>query len=247
VHSLMFGPDAGPLAGLLDAWLLPLALLTVVAGTLGVLASRRLAEQAAYLVVVSAGTLLTAFGLGGADAFAAGLYYLAHTTFAAASLFLLADILGRVRGATGDRLVAGPALPRPQLLAGIFLLVALAVSGMPPLSGFIGKWLILQASLGQPGMQWVLAILLVTSLLGIMALARSGSRLFFKVDEQALAAAAPRLGDLGAPLALAIAGVLMVIYAGPMYDFAQATAEQLVQPGSYLAAVLQASSMGGAQ
>jgi multicomponent K+:H+ antiporter subunit D len=244
VHSLMFGPDAGPLAGLLDPWLLPLALLTVVAGTVGVLASRRLAQQAAYLVVVSAGTLLTAFGLGGAAAFAAGLYYLAHTTFAAAALFLLADVLGRARGAIQDRLVAGPDLPRGQLLAGIFLLVALAVSGMPPLSGFIGKWLILQASLGDPHMAWVLGVLLVTSLLVIMSLARSGSRLFLKVDDGAVAATPPRLGDLGAPLALALAGVGMVVYAAPLYEFGQAAAAQLVQPAGYLAAVLQSLAGG---
>jgi len=244
VHSLMFGADAGPLAGLFDPWLLPLALLTVVAGTVGVLASRRLAQQAAYLVVVSAGTLLTAIGVGGADAFAAGLYYLAHTTFAAAALFLLADVLGKTRGATQDRLVAGPNLPRGELLAGLFLFIALAVSGMPPLSGFIGKWLILQASLGEPDMPWVLGVLLVSSLLVIMALARSGTRLFFKIDENTVASVAPRLGDLGPMLALAIAGLSLVIYAGPLYEFGHAAAVQLVQPGGYLSAVLQPAAGG---
>ncbi len=245
MHSLMFGPDAGPVAGLLDPWLLPLALLTVVAGTVGVLASQRLSDQAAYLVVVSAGTLLTAFGVGGAEAFAAGLYYLAHTTFAAAALFLLAGVLARTRGDTGDRLVAGPRLPRGELLGGVFLWVALAVGGMPPLSGFIGKWLILQASFCSPGMPWVLAVLLVTSLLVIMALARSGSRLFFKIDDGAVAAAPPRMADLGGVLGLAIVGLALVIYAGPVYEFGQAAAAQSVQPGIYLSAILQAAPPGG--
>ena len=45
VYSLIFGPDSGPAAGLLDPWLLPLALLTVVTGTVGVLASRRLRSR----------------------------------------------------------------------------------------------------------------------------------------------------------------------------------------------------------
>ena len=139
VYSLLFGPDSGPAAGLLDPWLIPLALLTVAAGTLLMLASRRLSQQAANLVVVSAGTLLTAFGLGGIDAVAAGIYYLAHTTFAAAALFLLADVVSRARGEYADRLVTGPDLPRGQLLAGVFLLIAIAVSGLPPLSGFIGN------------------------------------------------------------------------------------------------------------
>jgi multicomponent K+:H+ antiporter subunit D len=244
VHSLMFGPDAGPLAGLLQPWLLPLALITVVAGTVGVLASQRLSQQAAYLVVVSAGTLLTAFGIGGSEAFAAGLYYLAHTTFAAAALFLLADVLGRARGATHDRLVSGPELPSGQLLAGVFLLIALAVGGMPPLSGFIGKWLILQASMGQPGMPWVFGVLLVTSLLVIMALARSGTLLFLKIDEGAIASAPARAADLGAPLVLALVGIGLVVYAGPLYEFGQAAAIQLSQPGNYLAAVLQSTAGG---
>ena len=244
VHSLMFGPGSGPAAGLLDPWLLPLALLTVVAGTVGVLASRHLAQQAAYLVVVSAGTLLTAFGLGGEAALAAGLYYLAHTTFAAAALFLLADILGRARGAVHDRLTAGPSLPHGQLLAGGYLLIALAVSGLPPLSGFIGKWLILQSSLGGTWMPWVLGVLLVTSLLAVIALARSGSQLFFKIDPGTSAGAATRLGDLTAPLLLVLLGIAMVLYAGPVYEFSQAAATQLVRPDAYLDAVLQTGAGG---
>jgi multicomponent K+:H+ antiporter subunit D len=242
MHSLLFGPEAGPVAGLLDPWLLPLALLTVVLGTIGVLASRRLVQQAAYLVVVSAGTLLTAFGLGGAEAFAAGLYYLAHTTFAAAALFLMADLLTRLRGDRKDELRAGPKLPNGELLGGIFLVIALAVGGMPPLSGFFGKWLILHASLDDPRMPWVLAVLLFTSLLVIMALARSGSRLFFKIDEESSAAGAPRMADLGGPVLLAIAGIAMVIFAGPVYEYGQAAAVQLMQPGEYLSAVLQAAT-----
>lgn len=244
VYSLMFGPDSGPVAGLLDPWLLPLALLTVVSGTVGVLASRRLAQQAAYLVVVSAGTLLTAFGLGGAEAVAAGLYYLVHTTFAAAALFLLADIVGRARGAIHDRLVIGPGLPRGQLLAGVFLLAATASSGLPPLSGFIGKWLILQSSMHSPWMPWVLSVILVTSLLGIMGLARSGSQLFYNTDPALPAGTTTRLGDLAAPFVLVLAGMALVVFAGPLYEFSQAAAMQLVQPAGYLEAVLQIAGQG---
>ena len=244
VYSLLFGPDSGPAAGLLDPWLLPLALLTVAAGTLGVLASRRLAQQAAYLVVVSAGTLLTAFGVGGAEAVAAGIYYLAHTTFAAAALFLLADVISRARGAHADRLVSGPDLPRGQLLAGVFLLIAIAVSGLPPLSGFIGKWLILQSSIGNPWMSWVLAVLLITSLLGVMGLARSGSQLFFDTDGWAEAGPAIRLSDLAAPLVLVLLGIVLVVYAGPLYEFSRAAATQLVQPSAYVEAVLQTAEAG---
>jgi multicomponent K+:H+ antiporter subunit D len=209
-----------------------------------VLASRRLAQQAAYLVLVSAGILLTAFGLGGTAALAAGLYYLAHTTLAAASLFLFADVLNHARGDLGDRLVAGPSLPQGQLLGGLFLLIALAVTGVPPLSGFIGKFLILQSSIGDPWMSWVIGVVLITSLLGIMALARSGSQLFFKVDGDAAVAAATRPIALIAPALLVSAGIGLVVYAGPVYEFTKGAAAQLVEPGGYVAAVLQTGREG---
>jgi multicomponent K+:H+ antiporter subunit D len=247
VYSLVFGGEDGPVSGLIDAWLLPLALLTVVAGTIGLLASRRLAQQAAYLVVVSAGTLLTAFGLGGADAIAAGLYYLAHTTFAAAALFLLTDVISRRRGSLGDKLENGPEMAQAQIMGGIFLLVAMTVTGVPPFSGFIGKFLILQSTVETAWIGWVFATLLVTSLLAIVALGRSGSRLFLKVSDAAPGGAAAQAIDLTAPVALLAIGIALVVFAEPVLQFASLAANQLVQPDEYLAAVLQAGSDGGAK
>jgi multicomponent K+:H+ antiporter subunit D len=239
VYTLIFGPTSGAVAGLLDPWLLPLGLLTVAAGTVGVLASRRLAEQAAYLVVVSAGTLLSAFGLGGTTAIAAGLYYLVHTTFATAALFLLADIIGRARGDLGDRLIAGPALSQGQLLGGMFLLIALAVIGMPPLSGFLGKLMILRSTLDTGWSAWVFSVLLISSLLVLMAMARTGSRVFFKVDSAAGDAAMVRPIDLTGPVLLLAAGIALVVFADPVYQYGQLAAAQVVQPTDYLNAVLQ--------
>jgi multicomponent K+:H+ antiporter subunit D len=247
VYSLVFGGEDGPVSGLIDAWLLPLALLTVVAGTIGLLASRRLAQQAAYLVVVSAGTLLTAFGLGGADAIAAGLYYLAHTTFAAAALFLLTDVISRRRGSLGDKLENGPEMAQAQIMGGVFLLVAMTVTGVPPFSGFIGKFLILQSTVETAWIGWVFATLLVTSLLAIVALGRSGSRLFFKVGDAAPRGPAAHAIDLTAPVALVAIGIALVVFAEPVLQFASLAANQLVQPDQYLAAVLQSGSDGGAK
>jgi multicomponent K+:H+ antiporter subunit D len=237
VYSLVFGADGGPVAGLLDPWLLPLALLTVVVGTIGLLASRRLAQQAASLVIVSAGTLLAAFGIGSDAAIAAGLYYLAHTTFAAAALFLMADIISQARGGLRDNLVTGPRLPSTELFGGMFLLICVAVAGIPPLSGFVGKFLILQSSIDTPWLASVFSVLLVTSLLAIMALARSGSTLFFATDDT-VARTAPRSLDLIGVVSLVAAGVTLVLFADPVYEFGHDAAIQLLQPDAYLAAVL---------
>jgi multicomponent K+:H+ antiporter subunit D len=243
VYSLMAGDDAGPLSNLLDPWLAPRALATLALGILGAVASTTLRQQAAYLVVASIGTLLLAFGLGGTDAIAAGLYYLPHSTFAAAALFLLADSISRARGEFADHFESGPEMPRARVLGGLFFVVAMAIAGMPPLSGFLGKFMLLKAALDSPLLPWVWSIVLLTGLVSVIALARSGSLLFYRTHT-------PHNPDVLTPptdAALApVAGLLLlvmglVIWAGPLSDYAHATATQLLQPQQYIDAVLSAA------
>lgn len=238
VSSLIFGADAGALAGLVDPWLLVLGLITIIVGTVGVLASRRLAMLVSHLVVISAGSILTAFGIGGEAALGAGLYYSFQSTLVAAALFMLTENVARTRGAFSDELRAGPMLPAANLLGGLFLVLALAVAGLPPLSGFIGKLLILEASFGSPAMPWIMAIVLITGLLTLMALARAGSTLFFKTDTHAGAATLPDVANLVPVAAVAVLSLLFVVFAGPIYDYVQAAAGQLVDPSAYIDAVM---------
>ncbi|MEG6658384.1 proton-conducting transporter membrane subunit, partial [Pseudomonas aeruginosa] len=110
VYTLVFCEAAGELANLAQAWLWPLALATLGLGAIGALAARTLQGLLAYLVVVSAGTLLAGVALGSERALAASLYYLLHSTWIAGGLFLLADLVARQRGDKAGDLVQGPAL-----------------------------------------------------------------------------------------------------------------------------------------
>lgn len=86
-YTLIFGSQGGLAANLIEPWLLPLALLTLLIGMAGVVASKGLRQQTAYLVVASVGSLLVALGLNTEAGIAAGLYYLPHSTFAASACF----------------------------------------------------------------------------------------------------------------------------------------------------------------
>ena len=158
----------------------------------------------------------------------------------------MADVISKARGAIGDRLAPGPEIPRAQLLGGLFLLAALVVTGMPPLSGFFGKVMILKSSVGSEWTVWVFAVLLATSLLAIMAVARTGSRLFFKFDDSKGEATAIHNIDLAGPTFLLLAGIGLVLFADPVYQFGQQAAAQVAQPTDYLQAVLQPLG-GGSQ
>jgi multicomponent K+:H+ antiporter subunit D len=241
VYTLIFGGNGGPVADIAEPIVLPAALITLIVGTLGVLASRRLIDLVCYSVVASMGTLLIAAGLFDAISVGAALYYLVHSTFVTASLFLIADLVAERRGHMLDRLVAAPAMQNESLFGGLFLLAALAMVGMPPLSGFIGKLLILDATRTSPQFAVIWGTILVTSLLLTVGFARAGSVIFWK--KNAGHAPGPELSGMRAMQVAVVAGLLVIaagltIFAGPVMNEMTLTADQLFEPARYVRAVL---------
>ncbi|CAN5751441.1 monovalent cation/H+ antiporter subunit D [soil metagenome] len=240
VYTLIFGPDAGVGADVALPWLLPLALVTVMLGMVGAVASRELRRMQGYLLIGSVGVMLSGIALFTATAISAGLYYLVHSTLVMAGMFLIADLVARQRGGKDDLLVSGPPLPQSALLSGMFFIGAIGVAGLPPLSGFLGKALILEAALPGPLVGWIWAVVLVSGLLGLLALSRAGIIMFWVVDPDDAMLTHTRCSTRAVlPAAGLLATVVLIsVFAGPLAAFTQATAEQLLAPGPYIDAVL---------
>ena len=235
--TLIFGDNAASLSQLAWPWLWWLALGTLVLGLLGALAAMELRTQIAYLVIVSVGTLLAGVALNTEAALGATLYYLMHSTWICAALFLMASMIQRQRGSFGDRIVKGPALRQPVLLGGLFFIAAVSVIGMPPSSGFIGKLLLLTATDTPDKAIWLWTILLTGSLVTLTALSRSGSTFFWRTDEEIAEAPSVDGGEIFAVTGLLILGVLLVINAAFVTDYTQALARQLLAPDQYIEAM----------
>ena len=242
LYTLAFGAGAGEAAWLAAPWLMPAAQLTLVLGMVGVLAARGLGQLVSFAVIGSMGTLLIAVALFTPQAMAAALYYLAHSTLAAAALFLITDLVAERRPREGDALTVAPAFAQAGLVGGFFFVAAIAMAGMPPLSGFIGKLLILDSA--RAAMLPVWPLILGTSLLALVAFARGGSMLFWKHSGAAVAQAQARRAFAALPLvavALLLAGsVALTVFAGPVGAYMTHTAEQLFTPSIYIDAVLGA-------
>lgn len=233
VFTLVFGSEAGELSGMVDLWLWPLALLTLGAAVIGALAARSLQVLLAYLVVVSVGTLLAGIALGSEAGLAAALYYLVHSTLVAGGLFLLADLIARQRGDLGTDLISAPALHQPLLLGTLFFMGAISVAGLPPFSGFLGKVMLLRAiELGADAIAlW--AVVLVGGLGMLISLSRAGSLVFWRPSAEAVGQPADAIRVL-ATVGLLLGSVMLVVAAGPLQAFVQATAAQLLDVAPYL-------------
>jgi multicomponent K+:H+ antiporter subunit D len=229
--------EAAVTQGLLLPWLPILALGTIALGTVGLFAARRLGIAAANLVLISSGTLLFTVAFAGPQATSALLYYLPHGVFATGGLLLLAGVVATRRGALEDRLVRGACVGNRMLIGGAFALLAVAVAGLPPLSGFLGKLMLMQA-VAPPGWQaaWWTALLL--SGLGVtLVLARTAALLFWQPEDPLPDQPAGR-GGKAALLLLAAAGPLLVLGAAPVSALARGAADQLHARTPYMDAVL---------
>jgi len=242
VYTLIFPPDLEVTAGLQGLWLLPAALLTVAIGMIGILAARHLDRLVAFSVIGSMGMVMIAIALFTPEGIAAALYYIAHSTLAAATLFLVADM---VRGGRADlALRAEPALPGAALIAPMYFAAAIAMVGLPPLSGFIGKLLVLDAAIASPLVVWIWAVVLGTSLIGLVGFSRAGSVLFWKASATPPAENAEPRPAPGALAYTAVGGLLalllaLTVFAGPAHDYATAIAGQLFETGDYISEVME--------
>jgi multicomponent K+:H+ antiporter subunit D len=233
--ALPDGSAGHPLAGLALPWLLPAGLATLLLGAAGALAARDLRVLVAWLVVGSAGTLLAALGLGTAQATAAALYYLPHSTFAAGAAFVAVEFIARRRAASASPnavhyLVNGEhQVGNAPWIAALFFVTALVAAGLPPGSGFVAKALLLDAAAATPARPWVWSVVLMGSLIVVVALARTASAVFWRPATASASAAESHGADHGADHSsrgLLLAGVLllgcglaMVLFARPVFGF----------------------------
>jgi multicomponent K+:H+ antiporter subunit D len=233
--TLIFPTDLAATGDLIAGLLYPAALITLAVGAVGTLGATTLPRLAAFAGIASMGTAFLAISAFTPATTAAALY----STLATAALFLVADLVTRRRAHA--RLTGAPAIAQSGLISALFMAAAVALAGMPPLSGFIGKLLILDAFRAQAPLVW--SVVLVASFLMILGFARAGSLIFWKPAAESPPAARPEPLAFAATFALLAALAGLTVFAGPTSDWLTATAEALHAPQAYI----DANKLGAGQ
>ncbi len=269
IWLLVFPDGAGAMAQFGYDALMWGGMATIVFGAAGMLATDTAGRMAGYAATVSSGTLLAVIGYGQPQVVTAGLYYFLASTIAIAAFVLLLELIERMRAAPGAALLAltmeayavedTPAEPKGKgvpaataFLSLAFAACALMIAGLPPLSGFVGKFGLFHAllnpatsapAIGVAG--WTLMALVFTSgLAAIISLMRFGVRTFWASE----VAEPPRLHAAEAlPVAaLLLVSVLLTIKAEPMFAYLARASADLHRPGLYVERVLATPALPGA-
>ena len=234
------------------------AVLTMVIGVLGAAAQNEVRRILSFHIISQIGYMVLGLALYTPLALVGAIFYLIHHIVVKANLFLIGGVVARLTGSEALPRIGGLWASRPWLGI-LFLIPALSLAGIPPLSGFWAKLLIIQASL-EVEAYLIAGIALLVGLLTVFSMSKIWLEAFWKPhpdgDPPMLAARSVGAAAVATPTttvsrrslallcapAIGLAAITLVIglMAAPFVDYATAAADQLFDTDGYVSAVLGA-------
>ncbi|MFL2000812.1 MULTISPECIES: Na+/H+ antiporter subunit D [unclassified Microbacterium] len=232
--------------------LLIVALATMIVGVLGAVAQAELKRILSFTLVSHIGYMIFGLAIATPAAIGATIYYIVHHIVVQTTLFLAIGLVERRAGSTSVLRVRGLMRAAP-VIAVLYFIPAVNLGGLPPFSGFIGKYALFDAAaeIGTPIMIVLIVGGIVTSLLTLYALMRAWNLAFWREDEDS-AESDERISYLGdspeagtkterraipkimtaSTAGMVAVTVALTIFAGPLYEVCTRIGESLLQPVS---------------
>lgn len=179
-----------------------IASVTMIVGAVGAIYHYDMRRILAFHIVSQVGYMLLAIALGTKAAFAGAVFYTLHHILAKTNLFLVSATVSKLTGYYDLRRTGGLYGSHP-MLGVLFLIPALAMVGVPPLSGFWAKFIVLREGLKGMHYLWVSAAV-ITGFLTLYSMMKIWFEAFLKRRPGALYRPDPSLNLAPAYIAIAI-------------------------------------------
>jgi multicomponent Na+:H+ antiporter subunit D len=223
--------------------ILVLASITMVVGVLGAIAQNEVKRILSFNIVSHIGFMMMGLGLFTVAGLAAAVFYTVHHIVAKTSMFLTGGLIEHAGGSGRLDRVGNLARTAP-VIAVLFLVPALSLAGVPPLSGFVGKFALIDS--GVAAHEWVVvAVAAAVSLLTLFSMLKIWAGVFWAPAEAAPEHTPHPVGRLGGPPlmvvptgALVALGLAIAVAAGPLYRLSERTAQDLLDRQAYVQQVL---------
>lgn len=217
----------------------------MVTGVLGAMAQNELRRILSFHIISQIGYMILGLGFFTTAAVAGSIFYIIHHIIVKTNLFLLSGVVHRLQGTYELKKLGGIYAASPSLSI-LFLIPALSLAGLPPLSGFFAKLMLVQAGL-ETRHYLLVATALAVGLLTLFSMTKIWAEAFWKeAPETFEPREAPAISESRASglflllpiVSLALTTVLIGLAAEPFYLLASRAAEQLMNPAEYIQAVL---------
>ena len=185
IFVLVFGVGVGPQAvpGLPGLFAL-LAAATMLVSVLAAIAQVDIRRLLAFHVIGQVAYLMMGLALASRLGVAAAIFYTMHTMLVQTGLFLGAGAIARAN--RGEDLRSAGGLMRDQpLFTALFAVLALSISGIPPMSGFWAKYLVIDAAVrtGSSWHAWMAVVALFTGGLTLYSMSIVWTQAFWRTRD----------------------------------------------------------------
>ena len=212
--------------------LLAIAMATAILGPLSAIGETNLRRSIGFLLIGGIGLMLLSVSTVEPFAVAGCVAYGIHAILTITALYMIAGLIERATGQTDTRNMRG-LYAANSTLSLLFLILILAVSGVPPFLGFWPKLLMLQGFMSDT--QWLpLFTVLLNALLTLVAGTRLWSHIFWRGTAEK---ASVPFRALAATWLLTAVIFLLGLAPSIVVDTARTAAQGLVAPDGYIAAV----------
>lgn len=217
--------------------MLVISLLSMLTGVFGAMSDFHIRRIMAFHIISQVGYMTLGLAIGTTVALAATLFYVMHHILVKSNLFLLSGILSRLSGQHDIRKMGGFFTSKP-FVAVLFLIPAFSLAGIPPLSGFWAKYLIVQESFSTQ--HWITAaIALLVGFFTLYSMIKIWRYAFWNplISPLAEISVKKQMFSYIPVIFLAFLTLLIGIFPQSCYWFIYKTANQLTQPTCYIKAV----------
>lgn len=230
------------------------AVLTMVTGVLGAAAQYEFRRILSFHIVSQIGYMILGLALYTPLAIAGGVFAIVHNIVVKTNLFLISGITHRLQGTYQLKKMGGLYRERPWLAVAFFI-SAFSLAGIPPLSGFFAKFVLVRAGL-EAEAYVATGFALAVGLMTLYSMVKIWNDVFWKAlpEENNVPASQTSVGDDGRLLkpnlwmmytpvvVLAMMSLLIGVFAEPMMQVMSLIGDQLMSPSGYIEAVMGVSA-----
>ncbi len=212
-------------------FIMVISLLTIIFGCIGALAYKDMKKIIIYNIMIAVGVILTGVSLLTPDGMLGAVYYVFNDILVKAALFMLVGVIIHLTGETQFNKLGGMIKDFP-VLGWTFFVACLSLAGIPPLSGFFGKYYIVKAAVAE-GHPLAAIVILVSSLIVLYSVIRIFIHVFWGQSKTIQYSKQPYNKLLVISVITTFLAVAFGLYAEQLYPLFYQAAMTLTDPSNY--------------
>ena len=226
--------------------LLVIAGFTMLTGVLGAASQNDMRKILSFHIISQIGYMIMGLALFSPLAIAGAIFYIIHHIIVKTNLFLVSGVVDKMKGSFELKKFGGLYKYYP-LLGLLFLIPALSLAGIPPLSGFWAKFVVIKAGL-EINQTFIVIVALFVGLITLFSMTKIWNEAFWKDDPRgneiilndsfSSFSISKKVLMFSPIIILALITIVIGLNAEPFLNIANNAAAQLLNPSEYISKVL---------